>query len=547
MKPLFVALFALLLCGGAVGTTRLPASSPPTIPLLFVPGYAASAPHAGTILEYVFNRGANPKTLDLSLSYASLARSLTNAGYVEGKTFFGAVYDWRMPLAPNDGVFDGKLDLVTAQEITSGDFSYAINYVGYWLDQVVQANPGIEYVDVVTHSTGGPLARAYIQSPAYGGAYVDKRGHIRHLPKIRYLILGACIHFGTVHSWRPWHADFQDVLAGFIPTTEIEGRFAAAAFAVVSLGGTILGPDYTITLAKILKKDLNGKFRPDPITFFRLYDPMRQSLMPTTDFLTPPGSNTRENVNNDPSVRSDVLLDLNTGSSPGNNPWAQTVGIPGIPGTPNIDGGVINTFSTGAREKKRLLDFVIPGLVDLNPFVCSPTGIVQLSDNQGVFLPLIDLLRPNPTPIPVTESVFARVGDTETTQPLAGDGNGFFDSYEGYTYGDPHIARVQWGNGPYPAITPDQGSCTAPVSLPIPPSLPWDRVTDYPVYHDVFFYNPDVRIFVVTTLTGQTPAPEQVITRRELNRLARFLNGRWLRSLSRKLKFLDNLAFPRRG
>jgi hypothetical protein len=72
-------------------------------------------------------------------------------------------------------------------------------------------------------------------------------------------------------------------------------------------------------------------------------------------------------------------------------------------------------------------------------------------------------------------------------------------------------------------------------------------VTDYPVYHDVFFYNPDVRIFVVTTLTGQTPAPEQVITRRELNRLARFLNGRWLRSLSRKLKFLDNLAFPRRG
>ncbi len=517
-------ILALGICGPAAAAPQA-GSSGPAVPLVFVPGYAASSPHQGTTLQYAFNRGADPKTLDLSPSYSSFVRSLTNAGYVEGKTFFGAVYDWRMALAPDDGVFDGQISLVTAQSMTSGDFSYAINYLGYWLDQAVQANPGLEYVDVVTHSTGGPLARAYLQSPAYGGTYVDKNGHTRHLPKIRYLILGACIHFGTVHSWRPWHADFQDVLGGFIPTTEIEGRFSAAAFAFVTAGGKIPGPDYNITLAKILRKDLNGKFRPDSVAFFRLYDPMRQRLMPTTDFLTPPGGSTPENVNDDPTVRNDVLLDLNATSSPGNNPWAQLVGIPGIPGTPNIDGGVINTFSTGARQKTSFLDFVINGRINQNEYICSPTGLTQLSNNQGNFLPLIDLLRPNPQTIPVSQSAFSRVGDVEINQPWAGDGNGFFDSYEGYTYGDPHITRVQWGNGPYPSTPPPQGSCSAPVSLPIPASLPWDQVTNYPVYHDVFFYNPDVRKFVVTTLTGNVPPPEQVITLSELVGLLRYLDG----------------------
>ena len=199
-----------------------------TVPVVFVPGYAASSPKPDTITQYAFNRGASPTTLNLSPSYSPLMRSLGNANYKEGLSFFGAVYDWRMPLAPTDGVNDGILESVTAPSITAGNFSCAINYLGYWLDQAMQANPGLTCVDVVTHSTGGPLIRAYIQSPAYGGEYLDSHGIRRHLPTIRYLILGACIHFGTVHSWRPWNADFQDVEGGLIPTTEIEGRFAAA-------------------------------------------------------------------------------------------------------------------------------------------------------------------------------------------------------------------------------------------------------------------------------------------------------------------------------
>lgn len=514
---LLLVVFLLAICGSATAA--------PTVPVLFVPGYAASSPHQGTTLQFVFNRGANPQNLDLSPSYSPFVRSLTNAGYIEGKTFFGAVYDWRMPMAPNDGVYDGNLNLVTPQFITSGNYSYAINYLGYWLMQAAEANPGLQYVDVVTHSTGGPLIRSYIQSPAYGATYTNKRGQKRQLPRIRFLILGACIHFGTVHSFRPWGEDFQDVLGGFIPTTKIEGRITAAAFAFVSTGGTISGPDRAITTADILKKDKNGRLRPDPVTFFRLYTTMRQSLMPITDFLTPPGSNTPQNVNDDPSVRSDVLLDLNATSSPGNNPWAQLIGNPGIPGTPNIDGGVINTFSTGARQKGSDLDFLVAGLVNRNDYICSPTYITQLSNNRGKYLPLLNLLDLNPRTINVTQALFPRIGDTEINQPWAGDGNGYFTSYEGYVYGDPHITRVQWGNGPYPSRPPGKGTCTNPVSLPIPASLPWDHVTNYPVWHDVLFYNPDVRKYIVTLLTGNVPPPEQVITARELLGLLGFLNG----------------------
>ena len=153
------------------------------MPILFIPGYAASAPKPGTVLSYTLHRGVSPQDLDLSASYRPFVRSLQNAGYQEGATFFGAVYDWRMPAAPDDGVFDGRLDLVTAEGITRGTYEYAINYVGYWLDQAVQAHPGLQYVDVASHSTGNVLVRAYIQSPAYGAAYVDGHGITRHLPK----------------------------------------------------------------------------------------------------------------------------------------------------------------------------------------------------------------------------------------------------------------------------------------------------------------------------------------------------------------------------
>lgn len=480
--------------------------APQKVPVIFIPGYAASVPRPGSVLPFVLHRGVPPQSLQLSISYDLLVRSLSQAGYREGKSFFGAVFDWRMAAAPTDGTFDGTLSEVTAPRITHGRYAYAIDYLGFWLDQAVQANPGLKYVDVVTHSTGGVLARAYIQSPAYGAEYKDARGITRTLPKIRYLILGACPNEGTDHSWRPWNGDFQDVLSGFIPTTEIEGRFTALAFAYVSAGGTIPGPDHNITKADIMGTTVTSGTAPNATTFFRQYVPMRRSLMPTYDFLAINNGLTLTNVNDDPTLRSDVLLDLNAGSTQGNNPWATLVG------TTSGTGGVIATYATGAREKTSFDDFIVPGLVNKNAFIETVTSITELGPGEGVYLPLIYLLTQlNPTPIPVTDSEFARTGDEENKEALGGDGNAPFVSYISTFAGDPHITLAQWGNGDVPSdVTGD---------------VVWTHFTDYPVYHDVFFYNPGVRKFVVDTLTGTTGKLDPTLLPQERRRLQDYLAG----------------------
>ncbi len=459
-----------------------------TVPVIFIPGYAASLPIKGQALSYIFNRGFSPEKLQLSFSYDTLVRTLKRAGYKKGKTFFGAVFDWRMPVAPQDGNFDGILEQVTAQSMTSGDYSFAVNYLGYWLDQAIQANPNLKYVDVVTHSTGGIVARAYIQSPAYGATYIDKHGITRQLPRIRYLVAGAMPSEGTIHSWRPWNGDFQDVLSGFIPTSEIEARFCAFAFAKVLLGGKIYGPDYIITRESILQVDKKGRLIPDQTLFFRLYNPMRRSLMSTDNFLQTPDSESFTNVNDDLSLRSDILLDLNAQSSPGNNPWLSLIG------TASGKGGAIATYATGARKKTSILDFVVPGLINNNPFISTLTKVIQLSNNQGSFLPLLELLNPTPTLVPIYDSLFSRIGDSEVTQQLAGDGNGTFETLLSTFVGDPKITLVQWGNG------------TPPSNIPI--EIVWTKQTSFPVYHDVFFFNPDVAAFVASTLTGKQISPK---------------------------------------
>lgn len=484
----------------------IPQGSAQKVPVIFIPGYAASTPDPRGVLPFVLHRGVPPQALHLSLSYDLLLRSLAKAGYREGKSFFGAVYDWRMAAAPNDGTYDGTLSEVTAPKITHGHYAYAIDYLGFWLDQAVQANPGLKYVDVVTHSTGGILARAYIQSPAYGAEYKDARGITRKLPKIRYLILGACPNEGTDHTWRPWNGDFQDVLTGFIPTTEIEGRFAALAFAYVSAGGTIRGPDHDITKDGIMGVTVTSGTAPNATTFFRQYVPMRQSLMPTYDFLAINNGTALTNVNDDPTLRSDVLLDLNAASTQGNNPWATLVGASS--GT----GGVIATYATGAREKTSFDDFLVAGLVNKNSFIETITSITELGPGEGVYLPLLYLITQlNPTPIPVTDSEFPRTGDEENKETLAGDGNAPFVSYISTFAGDPNITLAQWGNGDVPAdVTGD---------------VVWTHFTDYPVYHDVFFYNPGVRKFVIDTLTGTNSKLDPTLLPPERQRLKDYLNG----------------------
>jgi hypothetical protein len=485
----------------------------PTTPVLFIPGFAASTPKAVDLKSFVLNRGQSPTTLRLSVTYQPLVNALETSGYVEGQTFFGATFDWRMPVAPTDGANDGRLTNLTADQMTvgvrTGQFPYAVDYLGYWLDQAVQASvhAGLTppaQVDVVTHSTGSFLARSYIESPAYGGTYTDENGITRTLPTIRNLVLGADPVKGTVHSWRPWTGNFQDVLSGFIPTTEISARLTALAYRYVLHGGKIKGPGPDgrpdggdITRASVLQRDKHGTLRPDPTAFFHLYTPIRQDLMPTFNFLTTPGASTPTNVNNRPSDRSNISLDLNAASTPGHNPWAAKVVAGG--------GSVTVTFAPGARQTTQgvIFDFLHPGAVNANSFVDMPIGVAQTDNRHATYLPLPALLYPRPQDHlkSVGSSSFFRLGDSEQSGPLQGDnqvpfvsGIADYESLDG-TVVDPNVSIVLWGNGSPDGITLPYGAVES-----------WSMQSNYPIMHDYFFANPNVDAFVVTKVSGN-PAP----------------------------------------
>ena len=83
--------------------------SEPSVPILFIPGYAASSPVEGELSNFLFRRGFSPKKLKLSPSYYTLMSVLKQKGYKNGKTLFKAVYDWRMTLAPMTGILTASL------------------------------------------------------------------------------------------------------------------------------------------------------------------------------------------------------------------------------------------------------------------------------------------------------------------------------------------------------------------------------------------------------------------------------------------------------
>ena len=159
---------------------------PPEIrrPVLIVPGILGSYYYATADHQYwVLNRGVRPARVvidPLTHAYDDLIRTLKNVGYVEGKDLFIAAYDWRLTPGPVDGKFDGRLAGLTGASITDTTYEYGVDYLGFWLRQAAEAwqrdHPGktLGSVDVITHSTGGLMARSYIQSDAYGDTFVSQ-------------------------------------------------------------------------------------------------------------------------------------------------------------------------------------------------------------------------------------------------------------------------------------------------------------------------------------------------------------------------------------
>lgn len=292
--------------GAFAAVVLKPASPRP--PVLVLPGIAATyAADENDIGPWLFTRGIHPDGLridPLGHFYDDLLQTLDNAGYTPGEDLFAANYDWRVTPAPVDGVYDGVISGLSAAAITDGGFEHGVDYLGYWLMQAMDAweaaHPGdtLREVDLIAHSTGGLVARAYLQSAARGGLLPDGR----RLPEVRKLILVGVPNRGASKVWNPWHDNwtvdvtFQMVLSKMINL----------AFQKVMEGATVTGPDGDIDLQSLLECGEDLK-----ICFLRAYVPTIHSLLATFPFLdTGAGF---QDVNASPALRNGLILDLNAG------------------------------------------------------------------------------------------------------------------------------------------------------------------------------------------------------------------------------------------
>ncbi len=130
--------------------------------------------------EYYTTRGIQPSKLSLEPflgTYDNLVQSLKNVGYQDSgpsQSLWVVKWDWRTPVAPTDAnaltAPDGTISNVTGVSISDTNYGSGLDYLGEVLKQVKLVT-GASQVDVIAHSTGGAVARSYIQSAAYGASF----------------------------------------------------------------------------------------------------------------------------------------------------------------------------------------------------------------------------------------------------------------------------------------------------------------------------------------------------------------------------------------
>jgi len=288
-----------------------PAGSPQR-PLILLPGIGGDFAASGYVDEWYTRRGIEPEKLQIDPLvgvYDDLIKTLLNVGYVENQSLFVGNYDWRMLPGPVDGTIDGKVAGLTAANITDDTYQYGVDYLGYYLEKATiawsAANGGVvpTDVDLVVHSTGGIVARSYIQSDAYGG-----RDGSLVLPRVHDLVMLGVPNRGASKAWNPLQDDWDVEVAFRVVLSKILAR----AWDRLQLGEIITGPDGNIT-----REEINAA--PDPkIAFATRYVPTMRGLLATYDFLDlgkkdAQGRPVYENVNQSTADRNSGLLDLNDG------------------------------------------------------------------------------------------------------------------------------------------------------------------------------------------------------------------------------------------
>jgi Ca2+-binding RTX toxin-like protein len=295
-------------------------------PLILLPGIGGSFPENADFKNWLMNRGVSPDTLvadPLLGTYKDLIKTLELSGYEEGVNLFVAPYDWRLDVAPNDGVMDGKINR-SASQLTDNTYEYAVDQLGFWLKKAISgyrsqfqgmpANqiPELDSVDIIGHSTGGLVARSYIQSDAYEKliTFTDDNGNTisTKLPKVNNFIGLGVPHRGASLAWNPMNNNIDSGA-----TSLFIGTIAGAAYQKTKKGKTIAFNGVENSPQAITGTDYS------PITFIEKYVPSVKSLLATYKFMDDlPNDNTYKSAEEIEyqfanSKANRVLLDLNNG------------------------------------------------------------------------------------------------------------------------------------------------------------------------------------------------------------------------------------------
>ncbi len=294
-------------------------------PVLIVPGIvgtlAKNVSTGDNYMDWLLHRGIHPDKIEsdpLTRVYDDLFQTLDNVGYTPNEDLFVVTYDWRVLPGPKDGVIDGRISGLTAEGLVDAEFTYGADYLGYFLDQAAQRweanHPGetLDSVDIIAHSTGGLVTRAYIQSDAYGGPYQRDNQESRNLPLIHDFYSMGVPHRGAPKAWNPLHNNVKTDVA----FRAVVSKIINAALLKIQNGEVILGPsglangEDAITLAKL--EEMEGNLETN---FIRTYVPTTKALLATYDFLTDVNGNPVD-INSDlqfADLRNSLALDLNAG------------------------------------------------------------------------------------------------------------------------------------------------------------------------------------------------------------------------------------------
>ena len=300
-------------------------------PLLLVPGIGATFGAGPFAKEWFTTRGIEPTRPDpdppegeepeelgtieidpLAGTYYDLIESLENVGYAVDESLFLVNYDWRVAVGPDpDGSFDGEVALGDPDDFVTEDIRYAVDYFGYHLKRAAEAwaaeyGEAPESVDVISHSTGGLVTRAYVQSTVYGETTSDELT----LPTVHDFAMVGVPNRGASKAWNPLHNDF-----GCDPSYQfVVSKIGFQAF-------TMLAEEYVDEIEgpgdeNITRDDVIEDGEPDFETFISMYVPTVRDLLGTYPFLVDGDDDEPRHINDDDDLdhlRNDAALNLNAG------------------------------------------------------------------------------------------------------------------------------------------------------------------------------------------------------------------------------------------